>query len=470
MPRLSGSARTASTRGWTRPARRHLLGAVDVPHRPRADRPRHRRQRLVLPRPRRGLPLAPAQQARPGREGVGDGAARQARLHAPRTSAGGTRWARPPTSPSRRARSTTPTAASRPTATPTRPSCTTDLTGPLGEFPLFKYWGPTASIKSSRWIAQAARLLLDDEHSTCCWSTCRTSTTTTSASAPRAPESAQRRARARRRRRRPGRARRGRGDQVVVLSEYGITAARRPVDDQPRPAPRRAAERLHAGGHGVPRPVDLARLRGGRPPDRPRLRPGSGRHRGGARGARRAPRRRPSAGGRALAAPPAWTTSAPASSSPSPSATPGSPTTTGSTTSARRTSPAGRDPPQARLRPRRAVHGPRRPARQGARRRGARAQEDRLALRHERRAAGSVAGTRAPMAACPRTTRTARCCCAPTRHSRATGSRRPTCATCSWSSPACRPRAWAAGAADRGRSGAQPTRTETARDVPAANG
>ena len=44
------------------------------------DRPRHRRQRLVLPRPRRGLPLAPAQQARAGREGVGDRAPRQARL------------------------------------------------------------------------------------------------------------------------------------------------------------------------------------------------------------------------------------------------------------------------------------------------------------------------------------------------------------------------------------------------------
>ncbi len=41
------------------------------------------------------------------------------------------------------------------------PDCYTDppelhdrLTGPLGEFPLFTYWGPTASITSSRWIAR----------------------------------------------------------------------------------------------------------------------------------------------------------------------------------------------------------------------------------------------------------------------------------------------------------------------------
>ena len=70
---------------------------------------------------------------------------------------------------------------------------------------------------------------------------------------------------------------RARGDQVVVLSEYGITPARRPGGDQPRAAPRRAAERLHAGGHGVPGPVDVARVRGRRPPDRPRLRRRSGR-------------------------------------------------------------------------------------------------------------------------------------------------------------------------------------------------
>ena len=37
------------------------------------------------------------------------------------------------------------------------------LTGALGEFPLFTYWGPTADITSSRWIAQASRKLLDED-------------------------------------------------------------------------------------------------------------------------------------------------------------------------------------------------------------------------------------------------------------------------------------------------------------------
>ena len=44
-------------------------------------RARHRRQRLVLPRPRRGAPVAPAQRAGAGREGLGDRPARPARLH-----------------------------------------------------------------------------------------------------------------------------------------------------------------------------------------------------------------------------------------------------------------------------------------------------------------------------------------------------------------------------------------------------
>ncbi|NHA67861.1 alkaline phosphatase family protein [Phycicoccus flavus] len=37
-----------------------------------------------------------------------------------------------------------------------------DLTAALGEFPLFQYWGPTASIASSRWIVGATRRLLPE--------------------------------------------------------------------------------------------------------------------------------------------------------------------------------------------------------------------------------------------------------------------------------------------------------------------
>jgi predicted AlkP superfamily pyrophosphatase or phosphodiesterase len=37
------------------------------------------------------------------------------------------------------------------------------LTSRLGEFPLFTYWGPTAGIKSSRWIVGAARIVLKED-------------------------------------------------------------------------------------------------------------------------------------------------------------------------------------------------------------------------------------------------------------------------------------------------------------------
>ena len=38
----------------------------------------------------------------------------------------------------------------------------TDLLADLGPFPLFRYWGPTASIESSRWIVEATRRMLPD--------------------------------------------------------------------------------------------------------------------------------------------------------------------------------------------------------------------------------------------------------------------------------------------------------------------
>lgn len=41
------------------------------------------------------------------------------------------------------------------------PSLHDELTDRLGAFPLFQYWGPTASIASSRWIADATRYVLD---------------------------------------------------------------------------------------------------------------------------------------------------------------------------------------------------------------------------------------------------------------------------------------------------------------------
>ena len=53
--------------------------------------------------------------------------------------------------------------ASRPTATRIPPQLHDNLTGPLGEFPLFQYWGPTANIKSTKWIADATKIVLDKD-------------------------------------------------------------------------------------------------------------------------------------------------------------------------------------------------------------------------------------------------------------------------------------------------------------------
>ena len=117
------------------------------------------------------------------------------------------------------------------------PDCYTDppelhdrLTGPLGEFPLFTYWGPTASITSSKWIAAAAAKLLHEEALDLLMVYLPHLDYDHQRFGPGAPESAEA-------------AReldavagdlvdvaRGRDDTVVVLSEYGITDARRPVD------------------------------------------------------------------------------------------------------------------------------------------------------------------------------------------------------------------------------------------------
>ena len=117
------------------------------------------------------------------------------------------------------------------------PDCYTDppelhdrLTGALGEFPLFTYWGPTASITSSRWIAQASRKLLDEDDLDMLLVYLPHLDYDHQRFGPEGPEAARA-------------ARdldavagdlvdhaRERGDTVVVLSEYGITPARRPVD------------------------------------------------------------------------------------------------------------------------------------------------------------------------------------------------------------------------------------------------
>src|SRR3954447_19645488 len=117
------------------------------------------------------------------------------------------------------------------------PDCYTDppelhdrLTGALGEFPLFQYWGATASIKSSAWIAAATRQLVDSERLDLALVYLPHLDYDLQRYGPESPQAVTA-------------AQeldtvagdlvdhcRARGDTVVVLSEYGITAARRPVD------------------------------------------------------------------------------------------------------------------------------------------------------------------------------------------------------------------------------------------------
>jgi predicted AlkP superfamily pyrophosphatase or phosphodiesterase len=105
-----------------------------------------------------------------------------------------------------------------------------NLTGPLGEFPLFQYWGPTANLKSSKWIADAARIVLDNEQLDLLLVYLPHLDYDLQRFGPEGPEAVRaaqelddvagdlvEHARAR-------------GDQVVVLSEYGITPAKRPVE------------------------------------------------------------------------------------------------------------------------------------------------------------------------------------------------------------------------------------------------
>jgi predicted AlkP superfamily pyrophosphatase or phosphodiesterase len=101
------------------------------------------------------------------------------------------------------------------------------LTASLGPFPLFHYWGPAASIRSSRWIVEAARMILPGQDLTLVYvphldyDLQRFGPDGTEAvdaarqvDAVLAPLLADARSR---------------GAVIVVLSEYGITAVRRPV-------------------------------------------------------------------------------------------------------------------------------------------------------------------------------------------------------------------------------------------------
>jgi predicted AlkP superfamily pyrophosphatase or phosphodiesterase len=110
------------------------------------------------------------------------------------------------------------------------PSLRDDLTRRLGPFPLFHYWGPTASITSTHWIRRAAQRILRTERPDLTLvylphldyelqrygpDSPQAVTAAQQVDAEAAPLLAEADAA---------------GATVVVLSEYGITSVRRPVD------------------------------------------------------------------------------------------------------------------------------------------------------------------------------------------------------------------------------------------------
>ncbi|WP_309116491.1 alkaline phosphatase family protein [Saccharothrix sp.] len=100
------------------------------------------------------------------------------------------------------------------------------LTGALGEFPLFQYWGPTAALKSSEWIVGASLRVWAQERPDLLLVYVPHLDYDLQRFGPSSPE-------ARRAASDVDRALKpllGLDATIVVLSEYGITEARRPVD------------------------------------------------------------------------------------------------------------------------------------------------------------------------------------------------------------------------------------------------
>jgi predicted AlkP superfamily pyrophosphatase or phosphodiesterase len=110
------------------------------------------------------------------------------------------------------------------------PALHDDLVGALGDFPLFQYWGPTASLASSEWIIGASRKILREQHPDLLLAYVPHLDYDLQRFGPDAPEAA-------RAAREVDAAlkpllddARNAGARVVALSEYGITSVRRPVD------------------------------------------------------------------------------------------------------------------------------------------------------------------------------------------------------------------------------------------------
>ncbi|MGW4241380.1 alkaline phosphatase family protein [Nocardia sp. NPDC004722] len=104
------------------------------------------------------------------------------------------------------------------------------LAAELGEFPLFRYWGPTASLASSEWIVGAARRILEQQHPDLLLVYVPHLDYDLQRFGPDAPEAAAAAAAVDATLAPLLSDATAVGAIVVALSEYGITAARRPVD------------------------------------------------------------------------------------------------------------------------------------------------------------------------------------------------------------------------------------------------
>ena len=159
----AGSARVGLHRGARhRAAGGHLRGAVDLPdrHAHRASTGSSATAGTSATSARCCCGASTTRWCRARSCGTSSGAA--ARATGSPTSAGGTPWAPTSTRRSRRGPVYHADGRKSPDCWTWPPELHDRLTGELGAFPLFSYWGPTASIASSRWIVDAARSVLPD--------------------------------------------------------------------------------------------------------------------------------------------------------------------------------------------------------------------------------------------------------------------------------------------------------------------
>ncbi|MEV1113861.1 nucleotide pyrophosphatase/phosphodiesterase family protein [Actinosynnema sp. NPDC049800] len=110
------------------------------------------------------------------------------------------------------------------------PALHDELVGELGEFPLFQYWGPTATLKSSEWIVGAARRVLASRRPDLLLVYVPHLDYDLQRFGPEGPEAARAAAEVDAALAPLLADAEAAGATVVALSEYGLTAARRPVD------------------------------------------------------------------------------------------------------------------------------------------------------------------------------------------------------------------------------------------------